>query len=141
MIELEKIFTKYDFQRRTDSLKSTIELAEKKVNFPLPDDYKFYAENYIENESFIGNEFVRLWDFDQILEINNDYKIIENLKNTIAIGGNGSSELIAIEFINIEEYRIVLTPYIDLEKSNHIEIGNSFIDFFERLEKGKDWFE
>lgn len=141
MFEIEKIFAKYSFQKRTEKLKRTIDEVENKINFSLHKDYKFYAENFAENESFIGNEFVRLWDFNEILEINSEYEIIENLKNTIAIGGNGSSEFIAIEFLENEEYRIVLSPFIDLNDTNHIEIGNSFTDFFERLEKGKNWFE
>ena len=141
MLEIEKLFAKYSFQKRTEKPKTTIEEVENKIDFSLPEDYKFYATNYIENESFVGNEFVRLWDFNEILTINSEYEIIENLKNTIAIGGNGSSEFIAIENGENGEYRIVLSPFIDLDKTYHIEIGNSFTDFFKRLEKGKDWFE
>jgi hypothetical protein len=141
MLEIEKLFAKYSFQKRTEKPKTTIEEVENKIDFSLPEDYKFYATNYIENESFVGNEFVRLWDFNEILEINSEYKIIESLKNTIGIGGNGSSEFIEIEKLENGECRIVLSPFIDLDKTYHIEIGNSFTDFFERLEEGKDWFE
>ena len=35
---------------------------------------------------------------------------------------------------------IVLSPFMDLDKFFNIEIGKSFIDFFERFEKGIDWF-
>ena len=141
MFEIEKIFAKYNFKKRTEKLKLTIEEVENKINFALPDDYKFYAENFIDNESFIGNEFIQLWNFNEILKTNIDYEIFENLKNTIAIGGNGSSEFIAIEFLKDSEYRIVLSPFIDLDDNYHIEIGNSFTDFFERLEDRKSWFE
>jgi hypothetical protein len=141
MFENEQLFTKYNFQKRTEKLKLTIEEVENKINFALPDDYKFYAENFVDNESFIGNEFVQLWNFNEILKLNSEYKIVENLKNTIAIGGNGSSEFIAIEFLKNTEYRIVLSPFIDLDNTYHIEIGNSFTNFLERLEAGKCWFE
>ena len=110
------------------------------MNFSLPADYIFFAENYIENESFIGNEYVKFWDFDKILKLNTAYKITKHLKNIIAIGGNGSSELIAIEYLKFEEYRIILVPAVDLDKANYIEIGNSFSDFLNRLENEKDWF-
>jgi hypothetical protein len=140
MFEIEKIFTNCNYIRRTEKLKISIEEIEQNVNFPLPQDYIFFAENYIENESFIGNEYVKLWDFNEIWKLNAEYEIIGNLENTIAIGGNGSSELIAIEFITNEEYRMILIPMIDLNKANEIEIGNSFTDFFKRLENGKDWF-
>lgn len=141
MFEIEKIFDKYSFQKRTKKPKITIKEVENKINFSLPEDYKFYAENFVENEGFIGDEFIRLWDFNEILKINSEYEILENLKNTIAIGGNGNSEFIAIEFLKSMEYRIILSPFIDLDETYHIEIGNSFTDFFERLEDGKSWFE
>ena len=140
MFEIERIFKNCNFIKRTEKLNISIKDVEQNVNFPLPDDYIFFAENYIENETFIENEFVKLWDFNDILKLNAEYEIIENFKNIIAIGGNGSSELIAIEFIKSEDYRIVLFPVIDLYRENYIEIGNSFADFFYRLENGKDWF-
>ena len=141
MFEIEKIFDKYSFQKRTKKPNISIKEVENKINFSLPQDYKFYADNFVENESFIGNEFIRLWDFNEILKINSEYEILENLKNTIAIGGNGNSGFIAIEFLKSMEYRIILSPFIDLDETFHIEIGNSFTDFFKRLEDGKGWFE
>ncbi|MEC4003570.1 SMI1/KNR4 family protein [Flavobacterium sp. SUN052] len=140
MFEIERIFTNCNFIKRTDKLRISVNAVEQNLNFSLPADYIFFAENYIENENFVGNEYIKLWDFNEILKLNTEYEINENLKNIIAIGGNGSSELIAIEFIKPEEYRIVLVSTIDLDKANHIEIGNSFTDFFYRLENGKDWF-
>ena len=80
MFENEQLFTKYNFQKRTEKLKLTIAEVESKINFSLPDDYKFYVENFIDNESFIGNEFVQLWDFNEILKLNSEYNIVENLK-------------------------------------------------------------
>lgn len=137
MPKIEQILDKYDSQKRTEKSKLMFDEVESKVNFKLPEDYKFFAKNYIENEYFIGDIFFRLWDFDELLEINNDYGILKNLTNTIGIGENGSSEFIAIELLENNEYRIVLSPFIDLDKSFNIEIGKSFTNFFERLEKRK----
>ena len=114
---------------------------ESEIGFQLPDDYKFYLRNYLGIEQFIGPEFVTLWDLNDLLNINKEYEIIENLPRTIGIGGNGNSEFIAIELTNDNKYRIVASPFIDLNKQYHIEVGCSFTDFFERLEKGKKWFD
>lgn len=105
MTKIEQIFKKYNFQKRIENEEINFEIVEKEINFRLPEDYKFYVTNYIGNEFFIGNEFVKLWDFNELLEINNDYEITKKLKNTIGIGGNGSSEFIAIELIENDEYR------------------------------------
>jgi len=121
--------------------KISIEEIESIINFKLPEDYKFFLLNYLRNESFLGNEYVILWELNELTEMNISYQITDNLVNTIGIGGNGSSEFIAIEFTKNNEYRVVLSPFIDLDKNYHIEIGNSFTDFFERLENGKNWFE
>lgn len=138
---MKELFDKYNFNKRAEEDKVNIDIIESRVNFMLPDDYKFYAINYIENETFIGDEFVTLWDANKLLEVNEDYEILKNLKDTIAIGDNGGSEFIAIELIDHKEYRIILSPFIDLDTECHIEIGNSFTDFFIRLENGIEWFE
>lgn len=49
-------------------------------------------------------------------------------------------ELIALELCDNGEYRIVLTPFVDLDKTYHIEIGSSFTDFLIRMDSGKEWF-
>lgn len=141
MSKIQQILDKYNFQKRTEKSEASIEEIENKIGFKLPEDYKFYLRNYAENECFVGDTFFRLWNLDELLELNNEYQIMKNLSKTIGIGENGSSEFIAIELLNNSEYTIVLSPFIDLDKSYNIKIGNSFTDFFERLENGKDWFE
>ncbi|MDQ0641240.1 hypothetical protein QF042_004805 [Pedobacter sp. W3I1] len=72
--------------------------------------------------------------------MNIDYQIFEHLPNTLAIGGNGGGEYIAIEQLNDNSLRIVLSPFL-IEEDAHIEIGISFTDFLECLENRKEWFE
>lgn len=114
---------------------------EKQIGFTLPNDYKFFLENYEGFEDFIGHEFVALWDMNEILMRNRESGIFKHLPLTIAIGNNPSSEFIGIEFVDNHKYRIVLSPFIDLDTQYHIEIGNSFTDFLFRLDNGKKWFE
>lgn len=70
MEQFEEILSKYEIARRVNKLKVTFEEVEKIINFKLPDDYKTFASNYLEFERFIGEENVRLWNFDEIIEIN-----------------------------------------------------------------------
>ncbi|TCD23419.1 SMI1/KNR4 family protein [Pedobacter psychrodurus] len=140
MERFEEILTKYNITKRTNKPNTTFEEAEKIINFKLPNDYKTFALNYSEFEGIIGNQYFRLWDFDEIIGMNTDYRIFEYLPKTLAIGGNGSGEYIAIEQLNDSRLRIVLSPFL-IEEEAHIEIGISFTDFLERLENRKEWFE
>jgi len=141
MTELETILTKYNFPKRTTRPTMRFEEVENQIGFPLPNDYKFYLDNYGECEEFVGSELVNLWDFDELLSRNKETGIFDNLPLTLGIGNNPSSEFIAIEFTNNKNYRIVLSSFIDLDKQYHIDIGSSFTDFFVRLDNGKKWFD
>lgn len=141
MTRLETILTKYNFPKRVTRPISKVKDLEDRIGFPFPDDYKFYLENYEEYEEFIGPELVNLWGMDELLFRNKDTGIFDNLPLTLGIGNNQSSEFIAIELIDNKNYRIVLSPFIDLAKQQHIEIGKSFTDFFVRLDNGIGWFE
>jgi ribulose bisphosphate carboxylase small subunit len=140
MTNLETILTKFNFPKRTTSLTPTFTEIENQIDFLLPDDYKFFLENYTGHQEFVGPELVTLWDFDDLLEFNKDYGVFDNLSKTIAIGNNPSSEFIGIECLDNKNYRVVLSPFIDLDREYHITIGDSFTDFFERLDNGKEWF-
>ncbi len=140
MRELDNILTKYNFPKRTEKALTTFEEIERYIGFPLPIDYKYFLDNYSKFEEFVGPELVTLWDTDDLLTINKDTGIFDNLPLTIGIGNNPSSEFIAIEFLEVGNYRIVLSPFIDLDKQYHIDIGSSFTDFFVRLDKGVEWF-
>ena len=118
----ENILAKYNCPKRTEKPLVTVDQIESIIKFNLPTDYRTYLQNYLGFEEHIGQEYVRLWDFDELLEINKDHGIFSNLPNTLGIGGNGSSEFIAIELVDSGNYRIVLSPFIDLNKQYHIEI-------------------
>jgi hypothetical protein len=141
MDHLEKILKKYDFPKYAQNPIITIEELEDRLMFKLPDDYRYFLNNYAENEHFIGPEYLRLWDINNLLENNEGYHIQEYLGNNIlGIGSNCSSECIMIELLPDGNYRVVLTPFL-FEKEYHITIGTSFTDMLVRLDSGEEWFK
>lgn len=135
-----QILLKYNCSKKSISSVQTPEGIEKVTGFGLPEDYRSYLLNFSGFENHILKEYVCLWDIDELIELNTGYGIFEHLPNTIAIGGNGGGEFIAIEYIDMKSYRVVLSPFIDLDKDCHIEIGESFTDFLVRLDNGLEWF-
>ncbi|CAD7803769.1 hypothetical protein CHRY9390_01128 [Chryseobacterium aquaeductus] len=137
---INTILSKYKCIKRTEKLDFNFKAIEDKIGFELPQDYKDYSIEYDEHEGFIGEEFIRLWSPENLIDWNTDYQIFENLPKTIAIGDNGNGEFIGIQFIENGNYEIILSTYIDLDPEFNIEIGKSFTDFIERLSQGKTWF-
>ena len=141
MEQFQQILQKCNWPTRTEEPKTTLKEIEDMVGFTLPSDYSMFIQKYFGYEEFIGKEYVRLWDVDELMEQNLGYDIVDTLPMTIGIGGNGAGECIALEMTSTNNYRIVLTPFIDLDKQNHIDIGSSFTDFLVRLHNGQEWFK
>ena len=140
MTFIKEILSKYQVPKRTGQAHATIEEVEAKTGIKLPEDYIEYLLNYQGFGNSIGEQYVNLWDLEELVEHNEGYFILENLPATIGIGSNGAGELIALERINEKNVKVVLTPFIDLSQECHIQIGDSFTDFLQRLDNGQEWF-
>lgn len=116
MPHIEAILAKYKVPKRKEASNEAIKELESGVGFTLPEDYKGFLINYQGFEDSVGEEYVRLWDLNELKQQNEEYLILENLPNTIGIGSNGAGELIALEKKDEEEFRVVLTPFIDLSE-------------------------
>jgi hypothetical protein len=141
MEKLELLLSKYNFLKRRVPLTLTFDEIEKLIGFKLPEDYLYFIEHYRGFENFIGNEFVRLWDAEKLIVLNIEHGVFGDLHLTFAIGGNGAGEFIAIEKNNLDNIKIIFSPFLDLDAKNNIVIGDSFTDFLERLDNGKNWFD
>lgn len=140
MALLKALLLKYNFPEKAEYAPAVINEIESFVKFTLPDDYKYFLLNFSGHATSIGPAYLRLWGINEILEANTGYEIPNNLPATLGIGSNMGGELIALELCDNGEYRIVLTPFVDLAKTYHIEIGSSFTDFLIRMDSGKEWF-
>jgi hypothetical protein len=138
---MDNILNKYNWPTRTTVGDMDIKHIEKKIGFELPNDYKYFLSKYQRHETQIGKESFNLWDLDNLLSLNEGYEILLYLPNTFGRGDNGSGEFIGIEKTGIEDFRIILTPFIDLDRQDHIEIGVSFTDFILRMDNGEKWFK
>jgi len=140
MDELNRIFQKYEFGKSQDVNSELINQVEQFIGFTLPPDYKFYLQNFEEFEGFIGSGYVALWDLKSLLDNNTGYLIKEALPSFLGIGSNRGGELLTLEYLEENAYRVALVPFIGMEKDVAIEIGISFTDFLVRLDNEQDWF-
>jgi hypothetical protein len=137
-----KVWEKYGSLKRKEIVSDILKVIEDKIDFKIPDDYHEYLMNYTGFENHIGTEYVVIWDLVELIEFNTDYEVFELMQNGLGIGSNGSSEMIVLKKIDNNKFKILLIPYLDLdEEDTYIEIGDSFLDLFFRLESNKRWFK
>jgi hypothetical protein len=141
MNTIDEIFKKHNWPTRIIPDDTDLLDIEREIKFQLPEDHKDFISRYGGHETQIGEEYIKLWDKEHLLPLNKGYEIFENLPETIGISDNGAGEFIGIEKLNDGGLRIILTPFIDLDKQYHIEIGKSFTDFVLKLDKGEKWFK
>jgi hypothetical protein len=141
MSKIDNILKKYNWPTKESVDDLDFTETENRIGFELPVDYKEFLRKYSFFETQIGDQSFKLWDFDNLLGWNNGYEIIDTIKLTIGIGDNGGGEFIGLEKLNDGNIRIILSPFIDLDKACHIEIGNSFTDFLTRMDNGEKWFK
>ena len=130
--QLDELYLKVGFNRSESEQTVNIIDVASYAGFELPEDHKHFLLNYDDFDGFIGSAYLQIWN-KNILEMNNLYGI----SHLLGIGSNGAGELIAIV---PDSKKIVLCPFIDMDVSNHIEIGSSFSEMLFRLLDGIEWF-
>ena len=141
MDDIEYVLNKHNCIKRINTPSTTLKVIEEFVYFKLPDDYRKFLIDYQGFEKAFGKEYMQLWDIDNLLENNDGYEIQKYMEQFIGIGSNMGGELIALELINENVYKIILAPFICFQdKQDHIEIGSSFTDFLLRLDREQEWF-
>lgn len=135
MENLEYLLEKFGFVKQT-RVDNDFRRIENFIGFQLPDDYKYYLNNYKPFEDFVGEQYIALYTVADLVALNNLNAL---LSNTIAIGSDGASETIGISFLETSNYKIVMAQYIQ-NVDDYIEIGTSFTDMLKRLDEGLKWF-
>jgi hypothetical protein len=138
----EHILEQHGAVKRATDPEQALESVKKAAGFPIPADYQHFLRNYAGFEGAIGEQYLRLEDVDEVLETNEGYEVQQHLPRTLMIGSNGGGEFIAIVYMtDTQGYKVVLSPFVDMDERYHVWIGNTFSDFLVRLEKGIGWFD
>ena len=113
---IEKL-KEFDIRKSED-----FELSEKYKVF-----YKFF-EQTISGEGMAGeNNYLMLWNKDDIEELNNDYEVQEFLTDIILIGSDGSDMAYGI---NVDG-KYIEVPFIGMDDDEVIIIAENFDEFID----------
>ena len=124
--EIEKL------QRSNFDKNELIGEIEKYFKITLPKDY---IEYFSENNGFTGvlnDEYYDLWKLEDIITLNEEYKVQEFFPSLVYFGSNGGDEAYAFDKSN--NMCIVSIPFIGSEEDKKI-IAKNFHEFINNNSK------
>jgi len=91
-----------------------LEQFEKRSELALPTSYKKFLKCTNGGDGFIGkNRYVILWRLEELLELNESYRIYEFARGLFLFGSNGGGEAFAFD-MRSDQKLIVSMPYIGM---------------------------
>ena len=106
------------------------ELVEKSA-LDLPDDYLEFlclcngGEGQLPADPF----WFDIWQAQQVLALNEEYRIRENIPGFFAFGSNGGGELLVFETGKHRPWAVYVIPFFPMEKEYATRITPDFISF------------
>lgn len=109
-----------------------IDSFEKTSRIKLPLDYVSFLEQTDGAEGFVGNNYVILWKIEEILELNDAYKVSEYKSGLLVFGSNGGGEAFAFDK-DSDPMSVVQVPFVSINRDGMIRLGSTFVDFLNTL--------
>ena len=107
---------------------------QKNSKIHLPDDYLQFLQYSDGGEGFIGNAYVMLWRLEELLDLNQGYKVEEFAPELFLFGSDGGGEAFAFD-MRSSTVAIVSVPFIPLDSAYAYRLGSSFDDFLDFISK------
>ena len=104
---------------------TSIESLEHTLGCTLPSDYKDFLKFTNGAEGWIGDEYFILWPIEEVMRLNNAYRVETFAPGLLLIGSNGGGEAFAFDM----RYRpapIVKVPFVGMDLSLVILLAESF---------------
>jgi hypothetical protein len=108
--------------------RGAIETLRASAPIRLPRPYLRYLESSNGAEGDLGVQpgWIALWRAEDVLELNDGYKVQESLPGFFGFGSNGAGELFAFDVRGEMPYPIVMVPFIGMTLEDVVRIAASF---------------
>ena len=99
----------------------------------LPEDYLLFLQQANGGEGFIGAKtYLILWPLEQLVEMNNSYRVSEYAAGLFVFGSDGGGEAFAFD-TRTAEMPIVSVPFVGMDLEAIRPQALTFTAFLERL--------
>ena len=111
----------------------TILRAERQLGIRFPPDYSEFLRIANGGEGFIGGRaYVSFWAADDLVRLNNSYKVQDFAPGLVIIGTDGADEAYGIDS-RAPGGALVQIPFIPMDWRNAARISESFAGFLDWL--------
>lgn len=117
------------FEKRPPLELAKIQEAVQAINLELPPEYLEIFSFINGGEGFIGDNYCRLYQLDELVLLNESFWVKEFAPEIFIFGSNGGGEAFAFD-ITKNPYTIVQIPFIPMDISYIDLIGKTISEFF-----------
>ena len=105
---------------------------EREHGTSLPEDYRTFLLSRGGGEGFLSEQYLILWNADQIVPFNVDYETSKYAPGLLLFGSNGGGEGFAFD-LRKDCGDIVIVPFIGMSLKDAKSIASSYTGFLEKL--------
>ena len=133
---MKQLFDKLssNFEILTPATINAIEKAELHFAFKFPTDYKdfLFFSNGLEGNT--GDSYIVIWSIEELIELNEAYKVKDFISNLIIFGSDGAEDAYGFDISGVN-CKIVRLPFIGMGHIPNELIGDTFYDFLSTIIK------
>jgi SMI1 / KNR4 family (SUKH-1) len=136
VVSRERLFAEFDANPQATA--ASIARCQSHLRFRLPADYVQFLQQMNGGEGFIGENYLRAWAVEELIQSNNDYNVKESAPGLFLFGSNGGGEAFAFD-ARSSPPPIVAVPFI-LDLEDAIFLAPSFDAFLQHLYRSESLF-
>jgi hypothetical protein len=125
----EKLFVEFDGKPPANP--DAVAQCQSHLKFKLPHDYVQFLQQMNGGEGFIGENYLRAWPIEELIQNNKDYDVEEGAPGLFLFGSNGGGEAFAFDTRSAPP-SIVAVPFI-LNLEDAIVLATTFDSFLQHL--------
>jgi hypothetical protein len=123
-----------EFNCNPPTAEAEIQRFQENAEIHLPDDYLRFLQYSNGGEGFIGNAYVILWRLEELLHLNQGYKVEEFAPGLFLFGSDGGGEAFAFD-MRSDSMELVSVPFIPLDLAYTRRLGSNFGEFLDFISK------
>jgi len=111
MNDYKSFLSEFNSNEPCQDIKSHIEKIEEIFNIKLPEDYISFMEQRNGGEGFVGENYLGIYQIEEIIKANEDYEVEKYIPGLLLIGSNLGGEAFALDF-RIGKTNYIMIPFM-----------------------------